>query len=94
MHELSRACEHLLAGMAIDRLPPEDEGLLIKHYCNEVARKVDSPAVFLSDFRGTYFCYHAATRTVESSSTRWFWIVGVSMFIRLWDLDQLVDNLI
>ena len=40
-----------------------------------------------------YF-YHAATRTVESSSTRWFWIVGVSMFIRLWDLDQLVDNLI
>jgi len=55
--------------MAIDRLPPEDEGLLIKHYCNEVARKVDSPAVFLSDFRRTYFCYHAATRTVESSST-------------------------
>ena len=44
VHEFTRACEHLLAGMAIDRLPTEDEVLVIKHYCNEVISQIDSPA--------------------------------------------------
>ena len=44
VHEFTRACEHLLAGMAIDRLPTEDDVLVIKHYCSEVIRHIDSPA--------------------------------------------------
>ena len=41
VHKFTRACEHLIAGMAMYRPLTEDERLLIKHYCNEVLTKVE-----------------------------------------------------
>ena len=43
VHKFTRACEHLIAGMAMYRPLTEDERLLIKYYCNEVLTKVDQP---------------------------------------------------
>ena len=43
VHKFTRACEHLIAGMAMFRPLTEDERLLIKFYCNEVLTKVDQP---------------------------------------------------
>ena len=43
VHQFTRACEHLIAGVAMYRPLTEDERLLIKHYCNEVLAKVDQP---------------------------------------------------
>jgi hypothetical protein len=44
IHTFGSACEHLIANMAIYRPPTEDEALLVKHYCQEVLRKFDSPS--------------------------------------------------
>ena len=41
VHKFTRACEHLIAGIAMYRPPTHDEVLLIKHYCNEVLGKID-----------------------------------------------------
>jgi len=43
VHKFTSACEHLLADMAILRPLTPDEVLLVKHYCNEVLAKIDSP---------------------------------------------------
>lgn len=43
VQNFTSACEYLLANMTIHRLPSEDEVLLVKHYCNEVLSKIDSP---------------------------------------------------
>jgi len=44
VHKFTRACEHLIAGMAMYRPLTEDERLLIKYYCNEVLTN-DQPQV-------------------------------------------------
>jgi hypothetical protein len=43
VHTFARACEHLIAGIALYRPLTHDEVLLIKHYCNEVLTKIDPP---------------------------------------------------
>jgi hypothetical protein len=43
VNKFTLACEHLLADMVILRPLTADEVLLIKHYCNEVLSKIDSP---------------------------------------------------
>jgi hypothetical protein len=43
VHKFTRACEHLIAGMAMYRPLIEHERLLIKFYCNEVLTKADQP---------------------------------------------------
>jgi hypothetical protein len=39
VHTFGRACEHLLASVAIHRLLTEEELLLIQHYCKELLEK-------------------------------------------------------
>jgi hypothetical protein len=43
VHKFTRACEHLIAGIAMYRPLTQDEVLLIKHYCHEVLAKIDQP---------------------------------------------------
>ena len=43
VHKFTRACEHLIAGIALYRPLTHDEVLLIKHYCKEVLTKIDQP---------------------------------------------------
>jgi hypothetical protein len=43
VHNFASACEHLLAGIAMYRPLTHEEVLLVKHYCNEMQIKVDSP---------------------------------------------------
>ena len=43
VHEFTTSCEHLLASIAARRPLTKEEQLLIKHYCNEVLNKIDSP---------------------------------------------------
>ena len=43
VHKFTSACEHLLADVSLVRPLTRDELLLVKHYCNEVLSKVDSP---------------------------------------------------
>ena len=43
VHKFTSACEHLLADISILRPLTPDEVLLVKHYCNEVLAKIDSP---------------------------------------------------
>jgi hypothetical protein len=43
VHLFSRACEHLLASVAVHRPLTQEEVLLVKHYCNELLHKIVSP---------------------------------------------------
>ena len=45
VHKFTSACERLLADMVIHRPLTQDEVLLVKHYCHEVIRKIDQPAI-------------------------------------------------
>jgi hypothetical protein len=38
--EFSRACEHLIASVALHRPLTEEEALLVRHYCKEILEKV------------------------------------------------------
>jgi hypothetical protein len=42
VHNFTSACERLIASMALQRSPTEEEALLVKFYCNEVLQKIDS----------------------------------------------------
>ena len=53
VHKFTSACEHLLADMAILRPLTPDEVLLVKHYCNEVLAKIDSPPTNLDGPRNS-----------------------------------------
>jgi hypothetical protein len=43
VHNFTSACEYLLAKMTIHRPPTGEEVLLVKHYCNEILQKLESP---------------------------------------------------
>jgi len=40
VHEFSRACEHVIASVALHRPLTEHEALLVRHYCLEMIEKV------------------------------------------------------
>jgi hypothetical protein len=40
VHLFTTACEHLLASIAVHRPLTQEEALLVKHYCDEVVRKI------------------------------------------------------
>ena len=40
VHTFGRACEHLLASVAIHRPLTEEEVLFVRHYCKELLEKI------------------------------------------------------
>ena len=43
VNQFVKACEHLMASIALHRPLREDEVLLVRHYCKELQEKVAPP---------------------------------------------------
>jgi hypothetical protein len=43
VHDFGKACEHLLASVAIHRPLTGEERLLVRYYCNELLEKTAHP---------------------------------------------------
>ena len=71
VHKFTRACEHLIAGMAMYRPLTEDERLLIKYYCNEVLTKVDQPQTNSAQVEIPLV---SAESSIEDKLSAWFHI--------------------